>query len=178
MYKVAFMFGLTALLTACNMLGTDPRTVGADEQDPDFRFEYRLHKGVDCYMTKDCGFRIEIGHDGILTMWEDTGQLKQRTRAPFTEADRTELKKLLDEGGFFTYPDMVPNELSGRGRTTVTLTYVEEPGTSPVTIQAFLDEALFAFPEGFQSFEGELRQFLLRQANVPLDGGGSFLKQQ
>ena len=118
-------------MIACNMSSSPAPTT------PTFSLEYRVTKGLDCAMVEDCGYKIEVAQTGALTHYKDTGTkpLVLSGQALLAPTQMDDLQKLLDETGFFDFPDLLPldNPLAGAGSATVT--YVEWPSRTRKTVR-------------------------------------------
>ena len=122
--------GLAALLTACNV-------IGSQTQKPiPFSLEYRLHRGLDCARTGDCGFLVEVTEEGGITRFEDTGSrdLTMSLEGTLSLADRDELLQLLNDTDFFSFPDLLPTEDPRAGGGTVSVLYIGEETEKRVVI--------------------------------------------
>ena len=111
------------LMMACNM-GNSPIPTSAS-----FSLEYRVHKGLDCFMVQDCGYKIELAQTGALARYEDTGaeSLAVSTERQLSQEQMNALHEILDETGFFNFPALLPTEDPRAGAGSVSVTYVAWP---------------------------------------------------
>lgn len=148
---VPLLLGLSfiALMMACNMgNGTSPISTTAS-----FSLEYRVHKGLDCAMAQDCGYTIEIAQTGALTRYEDRGveTLTVSTQRLLSQERMNDLRRLLDETGFFGFPDLLPidNPVAGGGSASVT--YVAFPAETRKSVTMMKGSPLPAEADAFIS---------------------------
>lgn len=94
-----------------------------------FSLDYRVHKGLDCAMVQDCGFQIDLAQTGALTRYEDTGDgtPTMSTQRALSQQQMNDLYQLLEETGFFHFPELLPTENPKAGAGSVSVTYTAWP---------------------------------------------------
>ena len=126
------LWGLSFIvfLTACNMGSSQIPTTAS------FSLQYRVHKGLDCFMVQDCGYVIEIAQTGALTRSEDTGAdtLAVSNERLLSPDQMNQLHQLLEETGFFDFPALLPTEDPRAGGGSVSVTYVAWPSKTSKTV--------------------------------------------
>jgi len=142
----------TGLLLGCNVVESQ------GQLKETFSFEYTLHKGLDCAMIHDCGYRIEVSQTGTLTRFDDPGtgtftQTKERTLTPDAQSD---LYRLLDETGFFQFPELLPTDDPRAGGGSVSVTYTTWPDREAKSVVIMkgspLPEEAWTFMERLEAF--------------------------
>lgn len=165
--KHIYLVLIVSIIPAC---GTSQKEVVAGEEEyGDYYFAYRMHNGLDCGMTADCGFLLELGHSDTLGYWRSTGVDSLISENEVDRAFRDSLTSLLDTGGFFRLPREIPDPASRRGMRTVTYTFRANPDSIAVEKTAYLDETMFQFPDGFHIFDSSVRNLLLGRAGLSTD---------
>ena len=129
---------LIFLMMACNMGSSQIQKTAS------FSLEYRLHKGLDCAMAQDCGFQIEISQTGALTRYEDTGAgtLTISAQRTLSQEQMNDLYQLLEETGFFRFPDLLPTENPKAGAGSVSVTYVAWPSKTSKSVLVMTGSSL------------------------------------
>ncbi len=127
-----------------------------------FSLEYRVQKGLDCAMTQDCGFQIEVTQTGALTRYDDTGSgtLTVGMQHQLSPQQMTDLYLLLDEPGFFGFPARLPVENPRAGGGSVSVTYVAWPSKTSKSVLIMKGSPLpaeaWTFIDGLDSFFSSL----------------------
>ncbi len=139
-------------VTACNVVGWHARS------ERSFSLEYRVHKGLDCAMLHDCGFAFEVSQLGELTRYEDpgTGAFTTSGQRMLTKQELDDLQQLLEETGFFDFPELFPTEGARAGGGSVVVTYVEWPAQTRKSVMMMTSDPL---PETARTFVSRIDAF-------------------
>ena len=82
-------------LTGCGFLNSGP-------SDDDFSLSYRAHYGLDCGMTFNCGYRLDLSQDRTLQFFDEPYDTVAIGQISLSQEEVDEIRDVLNQYEFFS----------------------------------------------------------------------------
>lgn len=152
----------------CGLVGTAACQIAGNSYSmstTSFTLTFQEHKGLDCFMANDCGYKVEVASSGTAKYYKDSGDgpVELQDERAVAQDDVDALTRILDEQAFRTMPEQVPvfseedvsnPPVMGAGTITISIT----SGSDVQTVRVLKGNPL---PENARLLLDNLRPALL-----------------